>query len=86
VASRVGGVPELVVDGETGLMVEPGDPDDLAAALGRLLAEPELRRRMGDAGRKRALERFALDPFRRAHVELYSRELARRGLPVPAVS
>ena len=39
VASRVGGVPELVVDGETGLLVEPGDPDELAAALGRLLAD-----------------------------------------------
>ena len=44
----------------------------------------ELRRRLGEAGRRRAQGRFALDTFRRAHVELYSRELARRGLPVPA--
>jgi glycosyltransferase involved in cell wall biosynthesis len=84
VGSRVGGMPELVVEGETGLLVEPGDPDELAAALGRLLAERELRRRLGDAGRERARRRFALDPFRRAHVELYSRELARRRLPAPA--
>ncbi len=84
VGSRVGGVPELVVDGETGLLVEPGDPEALAAAIGRLVADPELRRQLGDAGRERAQRRFALEPFRRAHVELYSRELARRGLPVPA--
>jgi glycosyltransferase involved in cell wall biosynthesis len=84
VGSRVGGVPELVVEGETGLLVEPGDPDKLAAAIDRLLADPELRRRLGHAGRARAQGRFALESFRRAHVELYSRELARCGLPVPA--
>jgi glycosyltransferase involved in cell wall biosynthesis len=83
VGSRVGGMPELVVDGETGLLVEPGDPEGLAAALCGLLADPELRRRMGDAGRVRAEQHFGLDRFRRAHVELYSRELARVGLPVP---
>jgi glycosyltransferase involved in cell wall biosynthesis len=84
VGSRVGGVPELVVDGQTGLLVEPGDPDELAAAIGRLLADRELRRRLGDAGRDRVQRHFGLDSFRRAHVELYSRELARRGLPVPS--
>jgi glycosyltransferase involved in cell wall biosynthesis len=84
VGSRVGGVPELVVEGETGLLVEPGDPDELAAAIDRLLDDPQLRRRLGEAGRARAQGRFALESFRRAHVELYSRELARRGLPVPA--
>jgi glycosyltransferase involved in cell wall biosynthesis len=84
VGSRVGGVPELVVDGETGLLVEPGDPDELAAAIDRLLADPQLRRRLAETGRARAQGRFALESFRRAHVELYSRELARCGLPVPA--
>jgi glycosyltransferase involved in cell wall biosynthesis len=83
VASRVGGVPEAVLDGETGLLVRPRDPDELAAALESLIARPELRRRLGAAGRARAEERFDLEPFRQAHVELYSRELARRGLPVP---
>jgi glycosyltransferase involved in cell wall biosynthesis len=83
VASRVGGVPEAVLDGRTGLLVRPRDPAELAAALGRLVAEPTLRRRLGAAGRARAEERFDLEPFRRAHLELYSRELARRGLPVP---
>ena len=84
VGSRVGGVPELVLDGETGLLVEPGDPGELAAAIGRLVADPELSRQLGEAGRERAQGRFALDTFQRAHVELYSRELARRGLPLPA--
>ena len=83
VASRVGGVPEQVVDGETGVLVDPGDPDALATALARLAADPSLRRRMGDAGRTRAEERFDLEPFRRAHLELYSRELAMRRLPAP---
>ena len=81
VASRVGGVPELVADGEQGLLVPPGDVGALAAALARLIAEPATRRRLGDAARARAEAQFGLEPFRQAHVELYSRELARRGLP-----
>jgi glycosyltransferase involved in cell wall biosynthesis len=84
VASRVGGVPEVVLHERTGLLVAPGDPAQLAATLERLVARPELRRRFGAAGRARAEARFDLDPFRRGHLELYSRELAKRGLPVPA--
>ncbi len=83
VASRVGGVPEQVTHGETGLLVEPGDADDLAAALARLVQDGELRGRLGAAGRARAEQAFALEPFRRAHLELYSRELAKRRLPAP---
>jgi glycosyltransferase involved in cell wall biosynthesis len=83
VASRVGGVPELVADGETGLLVPPGDSEALAQALRGLLADARLRHRLGDAGRVRVRERFDLGPFGRAHVELYSRELARRTLPAP---
>jgi glycosyltransferase involved in cell wall biosynthesis len=83
VASRVGGVPEQVADGETGLLVEPGDASGLAAALERLLRDGALRRRLGTAGRARAEASFDLGPFRHAHLELYSRELARRRLPAP---
>ena len=83
VASRVGGVPELVEDAETGFLVPPEDPPALTRALARLLEDQALRRRLGDAGRQRARREFDLDPFRRAHVELYSRELAIRGLPAP---
>jgi glycosyltransferase involved in cell wall biosynthesis len=84
VASRVGGLPEQVVHGETGVLVAPGDPEDLAEALARLVADGELRRRLGAAGRARAEQSFDLEPFRRAHLELYSRELARRRLPASA--
>ena len=54
VAHAIGGVPEAVIDGETGLLVAPGDGAALTAALGRLLADPVLRRRLGDGGRTRA--------------------------------
>jgi glycosyltransferase involved in cell wall biosynthesis len=84
VASRVGGIPELVVDGETGLLVPPGDPSSLATAIERLMEEPALRDRLGAAGRARVEELFDLGRCRREHLELYRRELARRGLPVPS--
>jgi glycosyltransferase involved in cell wall biosynthesis len=61
VATPVGGTPEVVVDGETGLLVPARDHDALRAALGRLLADPDLRRRMGEAGARRVRERFSLD-------------------------
>ena len=53
VASNVGGLAELVVDGETGILVPPRRPDLLRGALERLLADPDLRQRMGMAGRER---------------------------------
>jgi glycosyltransferase involved in cell wall biosynthesis len=51
VSTAVSGIPELVRDGETGLVVSPDDPDALAAALARLAGDPELRRRLGTAAR-----------------------------------
>jgi glycosyltransferase involved in cell wall biosynthesis len=76
VATAVGGIPEIVVDGETGVLVPPQDDAALAAALERLLADPELGRRMGAAGRARAEELFDVARFRRDHLELYDRLLA----------
>ena len=61
VASAVGGVPEMVEDGETGLLVPPADTEALAAACGRLLANPALRQRMGQAARSLAMDRFDLE-------------------------
>jgi glycosyltransferase involved in cell wall biosynthesis len=84
VATRVGGVPELVVDGETGFLVPPADPPALAAALQRLLDEPQLRARLGAAGRARVEEHFSLDFFLESHLDLYRRALAARGLPLPS--
>lgn len=63
VACPVGGLRDLVVDGETGLFVPPGDVAALRAALERLLADPEQRRHMGAAGRKRILDRFTWGPM-----------------------
>jgi glycosyltransferase involved in cell wall biosynthesis len=83
VASRVGGLPELVLDGLTGLLVEPRNAAKLADALGLLVADPRLRRRLGAAGLKYAESHFDPQSFARAHVDVYADELARRSLPVP---
>jgi glycosyltransferase involved in cell wall biosynthesis len=77
VATAVGGTPEIVVDGEHGLLVPPGRPDELAAAIGRLVDSPELARRMGARGRERALRRFGLERMISETLELYERLLAR---------
>ena len=79
VASAVGGVPEIVDDGATGLLVPPGDTTALTAAIERLLADASLRARMGAAGWQRVRERFDVDQLRHAHLALYERELARTG-------
>ncbi len=59
VATRVGGLQDLVVNDETGLCVRPCDADDLRVALERLLVDPALRRRLGAAGRERARRHFS---------------------------
>lgn len=58
VAGRSGGAPEAVLDGETGLLVDSTDPQAIAGAVQRLRADPELRRRLGRAGRERGLRDF----------------------------
>jgi glycosyltransferase involved in cell wall biosynthesis len=63
VASCIGGIPEVVKDGITGLLVEPGNAESLARAICRLLQNPDERRRMGCAGQKRLLENFREDIF-----------------------
>jgi glycosyltransferase involved in cell wall biosynthesis len=83
VATNVGGVSELVLDGETGFLVPPGDPRSLAGAIERLLDDSALRARLGAAGRIRVEERFDLASTRQAHLDLYSALLAGAGLPSP---
>lgn len=61
VASRVGGVPEMMDDGVEGTLVSPEDPKALGAALARLLGDPNLAARMGAAGRRRVLAEFTWD-------------------------
>jgi glycosyltransferase involved in cell wall biosynthesis len=60
VASRVGGVPDVVEDGVDGFLVEPGDVEGMAERLARLAADSALRTRMGAAGRARVLPRYAV--------------------------
>lgn len=60
VATNCGGVPEIVVEGHTGLLVPPRDPQALAKALAKVLRDEGLRRRMGEAARARALEKYSI--------------------------
>jgi glycosyltransferase involved in cell wall biosynthesis len=76
VATPVGGTPEVVADGQTGLLVPPRDPHALAQAIGRLLDDAELRRRLGDAGYERVRERFSAGAMERRVLEIYD-EVAR---------
>ncbi|RKG57681.1 glycosyltransferase family 1 protein [Corallococcus sp. AB011P] len=69
VASRVGGIPELIHHGRTGLLVEPGDEAGFAAALECLLDDPVSRYQLGAAARQRACEAFELSSAVRRHVD-----------------
>jgi alpha-maltose-1-phosphate synthase len=71
VATRVGGIKEVVVDKETGFLVPPGDPVRLGRAITKLLGDPSLAVRMGKAGRRRVLEHFTWDRIAAKTLELY---------------
>lgn len=73
IGGRSGGVPEAIAEGETGLLVEGTDPQELAVALQRLAASPELRHRFGAAGRARVLESFTWEKSAHAVAELHGR-------------
>lgn len=73
VAYRIGGIPELVQDGVTGFLVDSGDEEAFAQALIRLLGDPGLARRMGQAGRQVVIEQFSLERCARQHAELWRR-------------
>ena len=79
VATAVGGLLDLVVDGETGLLVPTRDPAALRTALERLLADRQLRRRLGDAGRARARRLFSWDSVTDATVAAYAEAVGRMG-------
>ncbi len=77
VASRVGGVPEVVTDGETGFLSEVGDTDKMAADAARLLMDKELRCAMGQRARESALARYSTDGVIPRYLEFYDRILAK---------
>lgn len=59
IGSRIGGITEQIVDGKTGILVTPGDPEELKQALERLLADPEIRARMGQSAKEKVKDFFA---------------------------
>jgi starch synthase len=84
VASAVGGIPEVVDDGVTGLLVPPDAPDALAQALTAVLADPARGAAMGAAGRRRAVEHFSWSEVAGQTAELYREVLASSDLRVTA--
>jgi spore coat protein SA len=86
VATRGGALPEVIVEGETGFLVERGDSEGLAAAIGKLLADPQLRQRMGAAGRARVRQLFTWDRTVARLEELYEEAQAPTLFPEGAMS
>ena len=83
VATRVGGVPDVVDDGEDGVLVEVGDVDAIAEALALLARDPELRRRMGERGRELVVPRYRVERLIDDVDSLYRELLSEKGLPLP---
>jgi glycosyltransferase involved in cell wall biosynthesis len=77
VATRIAGIPEVVVDGESGLLVPPGDAVAIGTALARLCADPAERRRMGDTAREAVRDRFGADAYARSVTDLYEELIGR---------
>jgi L-malate glycosyltransferase len=71
VATAVGGVPEVLVDGVTGLLAPAGDPSAIADGLRRILCDPLMATRLGQAGRERAAHHFAIAPMQAQYAQIY---------------
>jgi glycosyltransferase involved in cell wall biosynthesis len=82
VAAKVGGIPDVVVDGQCGRLVSPDDSDALAATLLELLTEPTKRTKYGLNGQERA-ERFSRRQMESKLLQLYRELATEKGLPVP---
>jgi len=77
VASRVGAIPDVVVAGETGILVEPGDVDGIAAAILQLLSDDALARRLSEQGRKYVTQTLTSDVMARSYLTMYQQALTR---------
>jgi glycosyltransferase involved in cell wall biosynthesis len=89
VATRVGSIPEVVLDQETGLLVQPGSPQILADAIGSMLGDYEWASRLGESGRERVAQHYSVRSMVSAYVELYREARSSRGrriLTAPANS
>ena len=79
IASRVGGIPEVVTDGETGFLSEVGDVEKMAGDAARLLSDTTLRREMGKRARESAVSRYRTDIVIPQYIEFYERVLRKTG-------
>ena len=79
VAFAHGALPEIVVNGETGILVPPGDEQRMVQALARLLDNPQLAIEMGRAGRKRVEQHFTIQQTVRGIEQVYEQVLSRNG-------
>ncbi len=87
VATQVGGIPEVVVHLDTGLLVPPGDADALAAAIEAILRDPNRARALGARGQRRAREKFSIELTVKRHEELYETLVAKHaGCPLEALN
>jgi glycosyltransferase involved in cell wall biosynthesis len=80
IATNVGGIPDIVDDGNTGILVPPKDSDKLAEAIIKLLKDKELRERMGDAGRERFERLFTQERMLGKTFSLYEESLLSAGV------
>jgi glycosyltransferase involved in cell wall biosynthesis len=78
VAAAVGGIPEVIEHGKTGILIPPGEPEALCAALARLLDAPDEARRLGEAARAHALARYDIVTMARSYEAMYEAVLAQR--------
>ncbi len=79
IASRVGGLPEVVTDGETGFLSAVGDVDKMATDAAKLLADETLRREMGQRARESAVSRYRTDIVIPQYIAFYERVLSQKG-------
>jgi glycosyltransferase involved in cell wall biosynthesis len=79
VASQTGGLPEVIENGSTGLLVPPGDANALAEAIGQLLSDPVKRARMGEAGSARAREKYSIEQNALLNISVYEGIVAQPG-------
>ena len=84
IATRHAGIPDVVIEGETGLLVEEGDEEAMAMAMLRLINDPELAERFGRAGRQRVLKRFTVAHHLQQVTDLLDRVQAKAAaMPCP---
>jgi glycosyltransferase involved in cell wall biosynthesis len=81
VGTRVGGLPEMILPGENGLLVEPGSTEELAQALGQVLSDPDRARRWGEASRRRVRQEFAVERMVQRYEALFESLLASSEAP-----